>query len=121
MIRPGRFEEALSHAAGVITNLCAEGRSVRFVADFHDWMPWDCRSGRALARCLDALASARRATATEAHELTSALEDIDARDGIIVLSDFPATAWQKAVPASAARAWMPPVSDASRRRKVVTG
>lgn len=121
LIRPGRFEEAMSHAAGVISILCAEGFRVRLVADFHDWVPWDCRSGRPLARCLDALASAQRAIGTEAHELTSALEDVDARDGIIVLSDFPAIAWQEAMPASAVRAWMPPVSDTSRRRKVVTG
>lgn len=108
LIRPGHFEHALRHVAGLLKRLCAEGQRVRLVADFNQWVPWDCHNAQSLSRVMDLLAGASRAVGTEAHELTRALEAVPAQEGIIVLSDFPRSAWQGAVPASAARAWSPP-------------
>lgn len=119
LIRPESFEHALSHVAGVVRNFLAEGRSVRFVADFNDWRTWECRDGHSLARLLDFLATVERVAGTEAHEIASVLEKVRPEDGIVVLSDFPVASWRSAIPECAYRAWLPDTSTGRRKRMEV--
>lgn len=121
LIRPESFEQALSHVAGVVRNLISEGRHVRFVADFNDWHPWECRDGHSLARLLDFLATAKRVAGTEAHEIARVLEEVKPEEGIVVLSDFPVRAWRSAVPVRARRAWLPDTASGHRRKLEVAG
>jgi hypothetical protein len=121
LIRPDSFEQALSHVAGVVRNLITEGRHVRFVADFNDWRPWECKDGHSLSRLLDFLAMAERASGTEAHEIASVLEAVKSEEGIVVLSDFPVKAWHSAIPESARRAWLPDTATGQRKRLEVAG
>jgi uncharacterized protein (DUF58 family) len=120
LIRPGRFEEALSQLVGLIVSLSTQGLRVRMVADFHEWIPWDCRSGRSLGLLWNELASARRCSSTEAHELTAVVRQVDPQDGVILLSDFPLSVWKHAVPESLTGVWIPECSERRRRRRVVT-
>lgn len=121
LIRPDSFEQALTYAAGVVKNLMAEGRTVRFVADFNEWRPWECRDGHSLARLLDILATVERVAGTEAHEIARVLEAVKPEDGIVILSDFPVKCWQSAVPECARRAWLPDTATGRRKRLEVAG
>jgi hypothetical protein len=116
LIRPDSFEQALSHVAGVVKKLISEGRTVRFVADFHDWRPWKCRNGHSLSRLLDDLATAERVAGTEAHEIARVLEAVGPEEGIVVLSDFPVKSWRSAIPECARRAWLPDTATGMRKR-----
>jgi uncharacterized protein (DUF58 family) len=121
LIRPDSFEQALSHVAGVIRNLIAEGRTVRFIADFNEWRPFECKNGHSLSRLLDSLASAERISGTEAHEISRVLESVRPEDGIVVLSDFPVMFWRSAIPECARRAWLPDTATGKRKRLEVAG
>lgn len=116
LIRPESFELALCHIAGVVKNLLTEGRRVRVLADFNDWRPWDCSDGHSLSRLWNHLATVQRAVGTEAHELARVLESIKPCEGIVVLSDFPLSCWESAIPEAARRAWLPDAASGRRKR-----
>lgn len=97
LIRPDRFEKALSLAAGTLRHLQAQGMEARFIADFDGWRSRPVRTRCQLASCLEVLARARRAPDSEAHDLRAALDGIGEDEGLVVLSDMPAASWRSVV------------------------
>lgn len=93
LIRPDRFERALSLAWGALQHFQGQGIPVRLVADFDDWESHSAGNRRLLGQCGEVLAKARRALGTEAHEVQSILAGLDSSTGVLVVSDMPMNAW----------------------------
>lgn len=118
LIRPDRFEKALSLAAGTLQQLQAQGMRARWIADFDDWKPRPAATRAQLAACLETMARATRAPGTEAHDLQAALAEIGADEGLVVISDMPVAGWRVALPKRQQAAFLPEVRDSRPRREV---
>ena len=118
LIRPDRFERALSLAAGTLRLLHGQGMPVRWIADFDDWKPRPANTRAQVAACLEGLARAKRAAGTEAHDLQAALAGIGDDEGLVILSDMPVSAWRSALPKSVQGAFIPELSSNKRRQGV---
>ena len=103
LIRPDRFERALSLAWGALRHFQELGIPARLIADFDDWQPRPAAKRHQLARCGELLARARRHAGTEAHELQAALAALDPGTGVLVVSDMPPAAWPSSLLSSAAQ------------------
>ncbi|MBK1826532.1 DUF58 domain-containing protein [Haloferula rosea] len=95
LIRPDRFERAISLAWGAMGHLQAAGVEVRFLSDFSAWVPAVIRSRRELGRLGDRLAGCQREAATERHELEARLDECDGE--VWVMSDMPLVSWSSVV------------------------
>ena len=118
LIRPDRFEKALSLAAGSLRHLQSQGMGARLIADFDGWKSRPAGTRAQLAACLEILAQAGRAAGTEAHDLQAALAGIGEDEGLVVLSDMPVASWRAALPKGKARAFACDPSVHEKRREV---
>lgn len=116
LIRPDRFERAISLVAGILRQLRGMGMPVRLVADFDGWIPRPAHSSAHLVACMEMLARARRAEDTEAHDLTSVLAGIPADEGLIVVSDMPVGAWRDLLPKVDLQTFVPQAEAAKLRK-----
>ncbi len=98
MIRPDRFERALSLLSGVLGYLQGMGVEVRFVADFREWESVEVVNRRQVARVREELMLAKRAGWTEAHDLRGVLGGVGDGECLVVISDMPAETWRAHVP-----------------------
>ena len=98
LIRPERFERALSMAAGALRHLHGLGIPVRLRGDFDDWLDHPAATLAQLAACQEVLARAVRAAGTEAHDLQAAAKRTADDETLVVLSDMPPAAWLPALP-----------------------
>jgi uncharacterized protein (DUF58 family) len=98
LIRPERFEHALSLAAGVIHQFHHLGIPVRMVADFDGWIEHPATSRAQLATCQEVLAKAVRARGTEAHDLQAAAARVGDDEVLVALSDMPVAGWRDTLP-----------------------
>jgi uncharacterized protein (DUF58 family) len=97
LIRPDRFERALSLAWGALRHFQSQGVPVRLSADFDRWQSRPAGTRRQLAACGELLAQARRCAGTEAHELQALLASLDESTGVLIVSDMPPAAWQSSL------------------------
>ena len=118
LIRPDRFEKALSLAAGTLRQLHAMGMPVRFIADFDDWTPRPANTPSQIAKCLEIMTLAKRSGTSEAHDLQAALAGISDEEGLVILSDMALSSWKSALPKSKRGAFIPEVPSTSKRREV---
>lgn len=100
LIRPDRFERALSLLCGVVGRMLANGIPVRVLADFWEWEPKEVNSKRGLALLKEAILLAKRAEWTEAHDLLEVFSKVKPRECLIILSDMPTSSWKTLVPDS---------------------
>jgi uncharacterized protein (DUF58 family) len=100
LIRPDRFERAVSLLCGTVGSLISSGIPVRVLADFWNWEEVEVNSRRGLALLKEGLMLAKRADWTEAHDLSGAFSRVDSRECLIILSDMPTGAWKALVPDS---------------------
>jgi len=119
LIRPDRFEKALSLAAGSLRHLQSQGMPARWIADFNDWKPLPAGTRLQLAACMENMARAARAAGTEAHDLQAALHEIGEDEGLIVISDMPSAIWRAAMPMRKQPAFLPEIPGSKHRREVV--
>lgn len=92
LIRPDRFERAISLFRGETERLVAAGRTVVWMADFLEWMPFRIDGRRDLAAAGEVLARAKRAMGTQRHEVIGRLAEAG---GVVrVFSDEPAERWR---------------------------
>jgi uncharacterized protein (DUF58 family) len=105
LIRPDRFEKALSLLFGSLGALVGQGMPVRWMADFNGWEENEVKTRRQLAVAREVIMGAERAPGTEAHDLIAALSRVESHECVVVVSDMPRTAWEAFVPESA----IPPV------------
>lgn len=101
LIRPDRFERAVSLLCGAVGNLLASGIPVRVLADFWEWKPREVNSRRGLALLKEGLMLAKRAEWTEAHNLLEVFAQVKSQECLIIISDMPMSSWEVLVPASA--------------------
>ena len=118
LIRPDRFEKALSLAAGSLRHLQSQGMPARWIADFNDWKPLPAGTRTQLAACMENMARAVRAAGTEAHDLQAALREIGEDEGLIVISDMPVSAWRAALPIRNLPPFLPEIPGSKHRREV---
>lgn len=97
LIRPDRFERALTLASGALWHFLAMGVPARLMADFDGWLQRPASSRRHLAVCEELLAGARRASGTESHDLRAALDGVDEGVAVVVVSDMPTDTWATTV------------------------
>jgi len=114
LIRPDRFERALSMVAGTMRHLHALGIPAVMMADFDGWVEHPSVTRTQLAACQEVLARAVRVAGTEAHELKGALLKVDEDDSLIVFSDMPPPAWKPSLP----KRRLPVVTPDVRRKRV---
>jgi uncharacterized protein (DUF58 family) len=117
LIRPDRFERALSLAWGALRHFHDLGIPVRLLADFDGWQPRPAAKRRQLALCGELLARAHRHAGTEAHEVQAVLSSLDESTGVLVLSDMPLATWQSSLLPSGARVWVDVTRYESRSRR----
>lgn len=98
LIRPDRFERALSLACGTLRHLHSLGIPATFCADFDGWRDLPSTTRIQLSTCLVTLAEARRAPDTEIHDLQAVLSRIPPSRTLIVISDMPADTWRRHLP-----------------------
>ncbi len=94
LIRPDRFEKALSLLFGSLGALVGRGMAVRWVADFNGWEENEVRTSRQLADAREAIMVAERVPGTEAHDLIAALGRAKEHECIVVISDMPRVGWE---------------------------
>jgi uncharacterized protein (DUF58 family) len=118
LIRPDRFEKALSLFCGALGHLLGCGMPVRWIADFNGWEEGVLKTRRQLAGVREGLLTVKRASGTEAHDLIAALGRAREQECVVVVSDMPSSGWDGFVPEMA----IPPVLvdirdyDGSRRK-----
>lgn len=95
LIRPDRFERAISLAWGALGHLQAGGVEIQWMADFDAWVPVSIESKRELGTLGDRLAGCRREASTEGHELELRLQEC--RGEVWVISDMPPSSWRHIV------------------------
>lgn len=95
LIRPDRFERALSLAWGAVRRLRGRRVPVTWMADFEEWVPREIVGRESLGELGEALAWATRAPGTEAHEVEARLEELDGE--VVVVSDMPPSSWSSLV------------------------
>jgi uncharacterized protein (DUF58 family) len=115
LIRPDRFEQALSLAAGTLRHLHTLGIPVRLVADFDGWIEHPAATRAQLAVCETVLAKAIRAKGTEAHDLQAAASRTHDDEVLIVFSDMPPGSWRPVLPKLRLPILTPELSVAKRR------
>ncbi len=98
LIRPDRFEQALSLASGTLRHLHAAGLPARLIADFDGWKEHPAATRAQAGACQEVLARAVRANGTEAHDVQAAAERAGTDESLIILSDMPAAAWRSVFP-----------------------
>jgi uncharacterized protein (DUF58 family) len=103
LIRPDRFERALSLAWGALRHFQGQGIPVRLMADFDGWKSRPAGNRRQLGACGELLARARRAAGTEAHELQAILSSLDESIGVLIVSDMPLASWKPSLGRSGPR------------------
>lgn len=113
LIRPDRFERALSLAAGALRHLHGLGVPALLVADFDGWKEHPAATRAQLAVCQEVLARAKRAAGTEAHDLQAAAARAGHEQSLIVISDMPVAGWQPVLPKRA----LPPLALEPTRRE----
>lgn len=121
LIRPDRFERALSLAWGALRHFHDLRVPVRLRADFDAWQARSATTRRQLAACGELLTRARRCQSTEVHELQTLLSSLDQSIGLLVISDMPPSSWKNALPHRGPRVWVDvtryePRSTSSRHR-----
>lgn len=123
LIRPDRFEKALSLFCGALGHLLASGMPVRWIADFNGWEEGVLKTRRQLAGVRESLLKVNRASGTEAHDLIAALGRAHEHECVVVVSDMPKSGWEDFVEAGE----IPPVMvdireyDGSRRKGAANG
>jgi len=105
LIRPDRFEKAISLMSGALGALQGWGMPVRWVSDFNGWREMEVKTRRQLALSRESLMLATRAAWTEAHDLRSALATVRDGECVVVISDMPVAAWAVIMPKTV----LPPV------------
>jgi hypothetical protein len=118
LIRPDRFEKALSLAAGTLRHLHSQGIPARWIADFNDWKPQSAGARTQVAACLENMARAVRAAGTEAHDLQAALAEIGEDEMRIVISDLPTQAWRAALRGNNKLTFVPEIPGSEKLREV---
>jgi uncharacterized protein (DUF58 family) len=98
LIRPDRFERALSLTAGLLRHLHGLGFPARLIADFDGWTEHPAVTRAQISACLEHLAAAKRARGTEAHDLQAAVARADEDESVFVLSDMPRASWRRHLP-----------------------
>ena len=98
LIRPDRFEKALSLLCGAMGNLIGFGMPVRWIADFNGWEEGVVKTRRQLAGVGEGLLTVKRASGTEAHDLIAALARAHDHECVVVVSDMPRSGWEGFVP-----------------------
>jgi hypothetical protein len=98
LIRPDRFERAVSLLCGAAGSLLGSGIPVRVLADFWEWEPKEVNSRRGLALLKEGLILAKRADWTEAHNLLEVLSQVKPQECSVIISDMPASSWKGLVP-----------------------
>ncbi|MEY3395741.1 MAG: hypothetical protein RL346_1977 [Verrucomicrobiota bacterium] len=123
LIRPDRFERALSLLCGVIGMLVDEGVPVCLLTDFWDWDEIRIDSRRRLAGLKERLMSVKRADWVEAHDVSEAFARIETQRCLIVISDMPLGSWEHLVPRTVSDAVTVNIEkqEKSARRKFQTG
>ena len=97
LIRPDRFERALSLAWGALRHFQGQGIPVRLMADFDGWKSRKAGNRRQLGACGELLAKARRVAGTEAHEVRAILSSLDESTGVLIVSDMPLASWESSL------------------------
>jgi uncharacterized protein (DUF58 family) len=100
LIRPDRFERAVSLLCGAVGNLLGSGIPVRVLADFWEWEPKEMNVRRGMALLREGLMLAKRADWTEAHNLLEVFSQVKSRECLIIISDMPMSSWKAFVPES---------------------
>ena len=95
LIRPDRFERALSLLRGETLRLVGLGLPVVWVADFLEWVPVRIEGRKDLAKAGELLARARRSAGTQRHEVAGRLADT--KGAVRVFSDQPMGEWRDLV------------------------
>ena len=98
LIRDDRFERALSLTCGALRYLRDHGIPTTLLADFLDWRPLPVLTRAGMGNALVALARARRANGTEAHDLVAALGSVPADHSLLLLSDMTVDSWNHILP-----------------------
>jgi uncharacterized protein (DUF58 family) len=98
LIRPDRFEKALSLFCGALGHLLDCGMPVRWIADFNGWEEGVLKTRRQLAGVREGLLKVKRASGTEAHDLIAALGRAREQECVVVVSDMPSSGWDGFVP-----------------------
>ena len=93
LIRPDRFERAISLLWGALSWIQSRGLEVEWMADFDEWIPHRIDDRRDLGRTGIQLAGVRRARGTERHELLARLDEIPEETMVVIVSDMPARGW----------------------------
>ncbi len=101
LIRPDRFEKALSLLCGALGSLVGFGMPVRWIADFNGWEEGVVKTRRQLAGMREGLLTVKRASGTEAHDLIAALARANDHECVVVVSDMPRSGWEGFVPVGA--------------------
>lgn len=98
LIRPDRFEKAISLMYGSLLALVERGMPVRWIADFDGWREHEVKTRRQLAEAREKLMLAVRARGTEAHNFIAAVGRAGAHECVVVVSDMPRVSWDGFVP-----------------------
>lgn len=98
LIRPDRFEYAISWLCGVVSQLLGSGIPLRVLADFWEWESMEVETRRDFLRLKERLMMVKRAEWTEAHDVLSALTDLETRECLVVISDMPMSSWKSLIP-----------------------
>jgi len=98
LIRPDRYEKALSLFCGAMGSLVGGGMPVRWIADFNGWEEGVLKTRRQLAGVRESLLAVKRASGTEAHDLIAALGRAYEHECVVVVSDMPRPGWEGFVP-----------------------
>ncbi|MFC7338595.1 DUF58 domain-containing protein [Haloferula chungangensis] len=94
LIRPDRFERAISLVWGAMRHFQASGVPTVLLADFEEWVPRRVATRQQLGQAGEMLAKTKRAGGTEEHELLGRLEDLGRDEALVVISDMPAVHWK---------------------------
>lgn len=123
LIRPDRFEKALSLFCGALGNLVGFGMPVRWIADFDGWEEGVVKTRRQLASIRERLMTVKRASGTEAHDLIAALGRAYDHECVVVVSDMPRSGWEGFVPDAAITPVVVDIReyDGSRRKSGMRG
>lgn len=98
LIRPDRFEKAISLMYGTLLALVERGMPVRWIADFDGWKENEVKTRRQLAEARERLMLAGRTRGTEAHNFIAAVGRAGAHECVVVVSDMPRDSWDGFVP-----------------------
>ena len=94
LIRPDRFERAISLVWGALRHFQVCGVPVKLLTDFEEWVPRRIVTRVQLGKAGEMLARARRAIGTEKHELQGRLHDLDGDETLVMISDMPTVHWR---------------------------